>query len=103
MKFPLRRRIFMISSVFVSGRLGEKISDNLRYVEVDRPIPEKGKFVTDSFLVKSQSYESSPFIKEPKGAYICFKGRIENDLDHGLIIVMEIDEMYRFPEGTRRI
>ncbi len=93
----------MISSVFVSGRLGEKLSSNLRYVEVDRPIPENGKFVTDSFLVKSQSYESSPFLREPNGSYICFKGRIEKDKTHGFLIVIEIDEMYRFPEGTRRI
>ena len=103
MRFPLLGEHFMISSVFVSGRLGEKLSHNLRYVEVDRPVPEKGKFVTDSFLVKSQSYESSPFLKEPTGSYICFKGRIEKDVEHGFIIVIEIDEMYRFPEGTKRI
>lgn len=93
----------MISSVFVSGRLGKPVTERIRYVEVDRPIPESGKFVTDSFLVRSQSYESSPFMKEPVGSYICFKGRIEKDEKYGLIFVIEIDEMYRFPEGTKRI
>lgn len=93
----------MISSIFVSGRLGPIIKENMRYVEVDRPIPEKGRFITDSFPVKAQALETAPFMKEPDGAYICFKGRVEKDAELGMIFVIEIDEMYRFPHGTKRI
>ena len=93
----------MISSIFLSGRLGELISPTCRYVEVDRPIPENGRFITDKFVVKSQCTQINPFMKEPVGSYICLKGRLEVDDKLGIIIIIEIDEMYRFPEGTKRI
>lgn len=93
----------MISSVFLSGRLGDVINDKMRYVEVDRPVPESGKFITDSYIIKSQTFESGPFMKEPKGSYICLKGRLEKDPSLGLIIVVEIDEMYRFGNNVTRI
>ena len=93
----------MISSIFMSGRLGAPLDSQTRYVEVDRLIPVGGKFITDYFPVRSQTHEASPFMKQPAGAYICFKGRVERDPELGIVFVIEVDEMYRFPEGTKRI
>ena len=42
----------MLSSVFLTGRLGEKLDDKVRYVEVDRVIPgPTGKFLTDKLFI----------------------------------------------------
>lgn len=88
----------MISSVFVSGRLGEK-KPPFRYVEVDRLVPsDDGKFLVDRFLVRSCFGADTPFMKLPSGSYVCFKGRLESDERHGLVIVDEMDEVY----GTER-
>ena len=93
----------MISSIFMSGRLGNKLDDRTRYVEVDRPIPSDRGFVTDRFIVRSHALSRTAFITQPNGAYICFKGRVEQDETLGVIFVLEMEEMYRFPEGTKRI
>jgi len=87
----------------MSGRLGAPLDERTRYVEVDRLIPVAGKFIVDHFPVRSQTYENSAFMKQPAGAYICFKGRVERDEELGIVFVIEMDEMYRFPEGTKRI
>jgi hypothetical protein len=84
----------MISSVFVSGRLGEVIDKHCRYVEVDRVVPgETGHYATDRFVVKSPM-SSGSFIKAADGSYICFKGRLEMDAKLGLVIVNEMDEIF---------
>jgi hypothetical protein len=89
----------MISNVFVSGRLGATISKLFRIVEVDRAIPSvDGKYETDKFLVRSSLGEESSFMKLPLGSYICFKGRLEQDEKYGVVLVNEVDEIYRFPK-----
>ena len=89
----------MISSVFVSGRLGKK-TGGYRYVEVDRSVPNAdGHYETDHFLVRPSTGEDSSFMTLPLGSYICFKGRLEQDEERGLIIVDEIDEIYRPGSG----
>jgi hypothetical protein len=85
----------MISSVFVSGRLGKRVKPRFRYVEVDRVIPgESGRYEVDRFLVKSMLSPEGAFNTLPEGSYICFKGRLESDPEYGLIIVDELDEIY---------
>lgn len=85
----------MISSVFVSGRLGAIVAPKIRYVEVDRVIPgESGRFQTDRFLVRTMLSPQGTFMKASEGTYICFKGRLEMDPTHGLLIVDEIDEIF---------
>lgn len=94
----------MISSVFISGRLGKILKPGLRYVEIDRVIPgPTGHFEIDRIPVKSQSFETDAFSKEPDGSYICLKGRLETDSEYGLIVVIEVSEMYHFPKGTKKI
>ncbi|MCI2111232.1 MAG: hypothetical protein LKK13_02695 [Bacilli bacterium] len=84
----------MISSVFVSGRLGKRVG-RYRYVEVDRAVPSPdGRYETDRFLVRSPLGEDSSFMKLPLGSYICFKGRLEKDEERGIVIVDELDETF---------
>ncbi len=86
----------MLSSVFLTGRLGEKLDDKVRYVEVDRVIPgPTGKFLTDKIPCRGLYGPRGRFMSAPAGSFIALKGRIEMDERHGLIIVAEIDEMHR--------
>ncbi len=86
----------MISSVFVSGRVAGTPYPGYRYVEVDRPLPDgDGKIRTDRFLVKDSLGSFSNLAKLPEGSLIVFKGRLEEDDAHGLVIVEEISESYR--------
>jgi hypothetical protein len=94
----------VISSVFLSGRLGKVVKPKVRYVEVDRVIPgPTGTFEVDRFPVKSMLSVDGPFMKMPEGSYICLKGRLEMDSELGLVIVDEIDELYSLPEGMKKI
>jgi hypothetical protein len=94
----------MVSSFYLSGRLGDVISQDMRYVEVDRVIPdENSRFVVDHFPVKAMTGPSGHFMKSPKGAFIDFKGRLECDKEHGLYLVDEIDEIFLMPEGMAKI
>lgn len=89
----------MLSSVFISGRLGDPISKDMRYVEVDRIVPgPTGKYAVDLIPVKSELAPSSLFHTAPKGSTIVIKGRLEADPIKGLIIVDEIDEIAPIPE-----
>ena len=88
----------MISSVFLSGRLGDVFSEKLRYVEVDRVIPgPSGHYETDLFPVKTMLSKDGVFMKAKKGTYVTLKGRLEVDPKFGLIIVYEIDEILNIP------
>lgn len=88
----------MLSSIFLSGRLGEVKGDHIREVEVDRVVPgPSGRFETDSFLVRSQNGLGTEFFAAKKGSLIVLKGRLEVDPVHGVVIVSEIDEIYRSP------
>lgn len=94
----------MISSVFMSGRLGKVLKKGIRYVELDRLVPgPTGHFAIDKIPVKSQSFEEDSFMQEPEGAYICLQGRLETDPDLGIVVLLELSEMYHFPKGTKKI
>jgi hypothetical protein len=94
----------MLSSVFVSGRLGALIDEKTRYVEVDRVIPgPSGHFETDQLPVRSMLCIDGSFMKGPKGTFIVFKGRIESDPKLGLILIDELDEIYTTQEPLKRI
>ncbi len=96
----------MLSSVFLTGRLGDKVDEGVRFVEVDRVIPgPTGKFRTDRIPCRGLYGPRGRFMSAPKGSFIALKGRIEMDDRHGLIIVCEIDEMRRTreEEGLRSL
>jgi hypothetical protein len=93
----------MISSVFVSGRLGASLPKGYRYVEVDRPSPDPdGHYPVDKVIVRSPFGEGAPLMKMPLGSFVCFKGRLEVDREHGLILVDEVDEILRFPKKVTK-
>lgn len=92
----------MISSVFVSGRLGDALGEKTRYVEVDRVVPgPSGLYETDKFPVRTMLCKDGLFMTAKKGAYITLKGRIENDPELGLVIVDEIDEIMVVPSTVK--
>jgi hypothetical protein len=94
----------MLSSVFVSGRLGDIIDGKTRYVEIDRVVPgASGHFETDLIPVRSMLTIEGSFIKGAKGSFIVFKGRIERDPKLGLILIDELDEIYTTKEALKRI
>ena len=85
----------MLSSVFVSGRLGPapKEGERVRFVEVDRLVPEENsKFKVDRIPVKSQG-RCGQFFSAKEGSFIIVKGRIEMDEKYGLVIVDELSEI----------
>ncbi len=83
----------MISSVFLSGRLGPVVGEKTRYVEVDRVIPgPSGRYETDRFPVRTMLSRDGVFMKAAEGTHITLKGRLEMDPELGLVIVNEVDE-----------
>lgn len=91
----------MLSSVFVSGRLGKRLTPEIRLVEVDSVLPGPGgRFKVDSFPVLCPLSPSSLFFSAKDGSLIVIKGRLENDKAMGLVIVDEIDEI--FPCGEKK-
>ena len=94
----------MLSSVFLSGRLGEIVGPKTRYVEIDRVIPgPSGRFETDKFPVRSMLATAGPFMKASVGTFIVLKGRLECDSDGKLIIVDELDEIFVMPKDMKKI
>ncbi len=89
----------MISAVFVTGRLGEKIAPLGRYVEIDRVIPgPTGKYQIDKIPVFTYSGEGCLFMKAPNGSFISFKGHIESDERFGIVIRLELEEIFPMKE-----
>lgn len=80
----------MISDVFITGRLSGPINETMRFVEIDRVIPEHGKFVVDKIPVAYWSKEpKSRFMKLDDGVLVVIRGRLESEAKIGLIIVAE--------------
>ena len=85
----------MLSSVFLSGRLGKSLSSHVRNVEIDRVMPGcGGKFVVDIFPVYCPLSSASLFFTAKEGSLIILKGRLEKDKEFGALIVDEIDEIF---------
>ncbi|MFA5421525.1 MAG: hypothetical protein WC344_01850 [Bacilli bacterium] len=80
----------MISDVFLTGRLSEPINGTIRVVEIDRMVPEHGKFIVDKIPVLYWSQEPhSRFMKLADGTLVVIRGRIQFEKPFGLIIVAE--------------
>ncbi len=92
----------MISSVFVSGRIGKIIDRHFRYVLVERPlVNQEGKYQVDEIPVRVSYFATESWMKEKEGTFIVFKGRIEKDKNVGLALVVEHRECYA-PELKRQ-
>ena len=80
----------MISDVYLTGRLSSSINETMRFVEIDRMVPEQGKYVIDKIPVSYWSKEpSSRFMKLSDGTLVVIRGRLESEAKIGLIIVAE--------------
>lgn len=87
----------MLTSVYVSGRLGDTVGKNIRYVEVDCPLVSAGgKRKTDLIPVLNPLGKSTCFFKAKKGAFVIVKGRLERHDDFGLCVHSEIEEIVDF-------
>ena len=94
----------MLASVFLSGRLGEKVAPNVRIVEVDglRPGPT-GVFVTHKIPVIAHRSLSATFLCAKEGAFVIVKGRLEVVEEFGLVVAAELEETFLLPKGAKRI
>lgn len=94
----------MLSSVYLSGRLGQVVEPRIRYVELDRVVPgPSGRYSVDQVLVRTDLSPEGAFMKSPAGSLIVLKGRLEVDPKHGLLIVNEIDEIFPLSKNAKRI
>ena len=92
----------MINSVFLTGRLGDLLDDKTRYVEVDSVIPGAGgEFKTHRIPIRSTRGSGTRFFRAKTGALISLEGRIETDETYGLIVVLELDEIYAFAQPSQ--
>lgn len=94
----------MLSSVFLSGRLGEVKDDRTRIVELDHVIPgPSGRFGVTKVPVRSMMSDSL-LVKAKAGALIILKGRLEaNEKDGILTVIDEMDEIYPLPADVKRM
>lgn len=80
----------MITDVMIVGRLSDMLNETTRVVEIDRMIPEHGKFVVDKIPVSYWSMEPhSRFMKLNSGILVVIRGRIQSESKFGIIIVAE--------------
>lgn len=85
----------MISAVFMTGRLGERISPLMRYVEIDRVIPgPTGKYEVDKIPVLTYAGEGCLFMKAPIGSFISLKGHLETRNNTDVIVCLELEEIF---------
>lgn len=83
----------MLSSVFLSGVLGDFVDENTRLVEVKRLLPEvNGKFKIDSFPVRVGYLAQNTFKKAKLGQEVVIKARLEKESDIGIYLFCEIFE-----------
>lgn len=87
----------MLTNVYLSGRLGDIVDKNIRYVEVECPLAsQSGKRKYDYIPVYSPLGKSACFFKAKNGTFVIIKGRVKMDEKHGLIVHSEIEEIIDF-------
>ncbi len=85
----------MISSCFVTGRLGKVIDPTTRYVEVDRVLPDDcGTYSVDRIPVRTYSGKGCLFMVAPEGSYIGLKGHLETREEFGVLVYLEFEEIF---------
>ncbi len=87
----------MLTSVCVTGRLGDLVEPNIRYVEVENPFGTyDGKNKVVMVPVHSSLGKSTTFFKAANGASVIVKGRLERYGSVGLCVHSEIEEILDF-------
>lgn len=98
----MRKGRDMISEVFLTGRLGEKIGPTMRYVEIERLSPaQNGGYEVDKVPVETYAGVGSHFMKAPLGSYIALKGHLETHKEYGLSVYIEMEEITPLKEGKK--
>lgn len=83
----------MLSSVYLSGRLGKKVFDNLRMIELDGLSPNpQGEFEITEVPVRSNLGGESALMHAKDGLYVVIKGRLCCHGTVGLCVLSEIEE-----------
>ncbi len=92
----------MLTSVYVSGRLGDSVGKNVRFVEVESPLAgTSGKRRIDLIPVYNPLGKSACFFKAKKGAFVIVKGRLEKNDEFGLYVHSEIEEIVEFKKEDK--
>ena len=85
----------MLSSVYLTGRLGPCLGPTLRLVEIEGILPSaKGTFDVTEVRVRCDRGESAYFMRAKLGSLVVVKGRLESDEQGHLLVVNEIDEVF---------
>lgn len=84
----------MLTNVFILGQISDVISDNLRYLEVERPYKENsGHFSTDKIpVVFWKRIPKDYFMTLKLGTYVAIRGRLETMEKIGVVIVADYVE-----------
>lgn len=85
----------MISSVFLTGRLGPLLDESTRYVEIDSVLPgPSGTFETHHIPVRCNRGPSAHFLRAKEGGLITLQGRLQQDETFGLVVALELEDIY---------
>ena len=94
----------MISSVTLSGRLGQKLSDSIRFVEVDSLTPgPTGVFSTIQIPVAVHRCLSASFLTAKEGSLVIVKGRLDVEEEVGLLVKAEYEEVFTLPDTLVKV
>ena len=94
----------MLSTVILSGSLGDRLCEDIRYVETEdlQPGPS-GVFVTQKIPVRVLRALSATFLTAKSGAFCMVKGRLEVDPQYGVLVRAEYEEVFLLPKGISKI
>lgn len=89
----------MISHVMVIGEIDDVLSDNTRYIKVQRPYRNaQGVFSEDKFPIQYWSKATNNyFMNMRNGTLIAIKGRLEFLEPFGMMIVCDFLESLHLP------
>lgn len=80
----------MTNSVFLIGKLKEKVSDNIRKIEIVKEIKDNNSNYIDTFLLTHWTRDRCAKIMQiPCGKTVIISGRIENIDGYGIVIIAE--------------
>ena len=90
----------MISSVYLSGTLEEVTEPGLRYVAIDSSFPDASGQLQTHHIPVVCSRKGCLFLTAKQGSKVVLKGRLETRDNIGLVIVLEMDEVFDFTSSS---
>lgn len=81
----------MFTNIMIVGRMGDKIDDVTRYIEVDHLNEQSIQLETDKMPVRYWTKTAGcPLMKFKSGSIVALRGRITSDKDLGLVVIAEV-------------